>query len=230
MGQQINLLPVIFISLKNSTIFVLSKYMKYIGLMLLFCCVVSRVWSQTQLPHPKIGKNDTISTYLTELNGELVPWVVLQEVPIVAARIFETEADRKAYLRLKYNVYKVIPYARIAGDKYRQLQRDLATTNDKGKQKELIKACEIQVKELFNTQVKNLTITQGEILIKLIDRETGTTSYELAKQLKGSFHAFMFQSVARIFGHNLKEEYDQDQERDIEAILRQAGYYSNRYN
>lgn len=204
--------------------------MKYIGLMLLFCCVMGHVMSQTLPPKPKVGKNDTIKTYLTDLDGELVPWVILPEFPVMGIRIFESEADRKAYNRLKYNVYKVIPYARIAGDKYRQLQRDLALTDDKGKQKELIKACELQVKELFNKQIKNLTITQGEILIKLIDRETGTTSYELAKQLKGGFHAFMFQSVARIFGHNLKETYDQDQERDIEAILRQAGYYSNRYN
>ncbi len=213
----------------NSIIFVLSKYMKFIGLMLLFCCVVGRVMSQSQLPHPKVGKNDTIKTYLTDLNGELVPWVVLPEFTVKGVRIFASEEDRKAYYRLRYNVYKVIPYARIAGDKYRQLQRDLAVTTDKKQQKELIKTCETQVKELFNSQVKNLTITQGEILIKLIDRETGTTSYELAKQLKGGFHAFMFQSVARIFGHNLKETYDPEQERDIEAILRQAGYYSNRF-
>jgi hypothetical protein len=203
--------------------------MKYIGLMLLFCCVMGRANAQMQLAHPKVGKNDTVKTYLTELNGELVPWVVLPDFPVLGTRIFATEADRKAYFRLKYNVYKVIPYARIAGDKYRQLQRDLALTSDKGQQKELIKKCEKEVKELFNNKIKDLTITQGEILIKLIDRETGTTSYELAKQLKGGFHAFMFQSVARIFGHNLKETYDQDQERDIEAILRQAGYYSNRY-
>jgi hypothetical protein len=203
--------------------------MKYIGLMLLFCCVVGLVRSQTPPPHPKVGKNDTIKTYLTDLDGELVPWVVLPEFPVAGTRIFASDNDRKAYLRLKYNVYKVIPYARIAGDKYRQLQRDLAVTSDKKIQKELVKKCEKEVKELFNSKIKDLTITQGEILIKLIDRETGTTSYELAKQLKGGLQAFMFQSVARIFGHNLKETYDQDQERDIEAILRQAGYYSNRY-
>ncbi len=203
--------------------------MKFIGLMLLFCCVMGRATSQNRPPHPKVGKNDTIKTYLTDLNGELVPWVVLPEFMVKGVRIFASEEDRKAYYRLRYNVYKVIPYARIAGDKYRQLQRDLAVATDKKQQKELIKTCETQVKELFNSQVKNLTITQGEILIKLIDRETGTTSYELAKQLKGGFHAFMFQSVARIFGHNLKETYDPEQERDIEAILRQAGYYSNRF-
>jgi len=204
--------------------------MKYIVFMLLFCCMMGRVMSQSQLPHPKVGKNDTIKTYLTEYNGELVPWIVLPDVPVNGVRIWASEADRKAYNRLKYNVYKVIPYARIAGDKYRQLQRDLALTSNKHEQKELIKKCEKEVKELFNGQIKNLTITQGEILIKLIDRELGTTSYELTKELKGGFQAFMFQSVARIFGHNLKETYDPDQERDMEAILRQAGYYSNRYN
>ncbi len=203
--------------------------MKYIGLVLLFCCVVGRSMSQTLPPHPKVGKNDTIKTYLTNIDGELVPWVVLPEFTVSGTRIFASESDRKAYLRLKYNVYKVIPYARIAGDKYRQLQRDLALTSDKKIQKELVKKCEKEVKDLFNNKIKDLTITQGEILIKLIDRETGTTSYELAKQLKGGLQAFMFQSVARIFGHNLKETYDQDEERDVEAILRQAGYYSNRY-
>ncbi|MBS7564604.1 DUF4294 domain-containing protein [Mucilaginibacter sp. Bleaf8] len=203
--------------------------MKIIAFLLFLCCIAVQGMSQTKLSRVKMGKNDTIKTYMTELDGELVPWIVGQDVNIVDVRIFASEDDRRAYNRLKYNVYKVIPYARIAGDKYRQLQRDLATTSDKGKQKEMVKNCEKQVKELFNREVKNLTISQGEILIKLIDRETGTTSYELAKQLKGGFHAFMFQSVARIFGHNLKETYDPEQERDIEAILRQAGYYANRY-
>lgn len=203
--------------------------MKIIAFLLFLCCIAFQGLSQTKLSRLKMGKNDTIKTYMTELDGELVPWIVGQDVNIIDTRIFASEDDRRAYNRLKYNVYKVIPYARIAGDKYRQLQRDLATTSDKGKQKEMVKNCEKQVKELFNREVKNLTISQGEILIKLIDRETGTTSYELAKQLKGGFHAFMFQSVARIFGHNLKETYDPEQERDIEAILRQAGYYANRY-
>ncbi len=80
---------------------------------------------------------------------------------------------------------------------------------------------------MFNKQVKDLTISQGEILIKLIDRETGYTSYAMVKDLKGGFNAFLLQSVARIFGHDLKETYDPDEQRDIEAILFQAGYSSS---
>ena len=122
---------------------------------------------------------------------------------------------------------KVLPYARFAGQRYRQLQRDLALTGDKKKQKELMKACESEIKTLFNKDIKNLTISQGEILIKLVSRETGATSFALAKELKGGFNAFLFQSVARLFGHNLKETYDASEQRDIETILHEAGYVSS---
>ncbi|MEO6150729.1 MAG: DUF4294 domain-containing protein [Mucilaginibacter sp.] len=207
--------------------------MKFIGLILsLFCCLPVLVNAQTSGPKlvtPATGKTDTIKTYLTELDGELVPWIVLGEVKIVDTRIFASEADRLKYRRLRYNVYKVMPYARFAGERYRQLQRDLALTGDKGKQKILVKACEKEIKTLFNKEIKNLTISQGEVLIKLIDRETGNSSYVMLKELKGGLNAFMMQSVARIFGHDLKEEYDPEVERDIEAIIQSSGldtYYN----
>ena len=77
---------------------------------------------------------------------------------------------------------------------------------------------------MFKREVEDMTISQGEVLIKLVDRETGNTSYDLVKQLKGGLDAFMMQSVARLFGHNLKETYDTNEDRDIEAILHQYGY------
>jgi hypothetical protein len=200
--------------------------MKFIGFVLVFCCFAATALSQNPLPRPKLGKNDTIKTYLTEYQGELIPWMVTQEVKIVDTRIFKSEKEHQDYNRLRYNVYKVLPYMRFASARYQQLQRDLATTGDKSKQKEMIKACEVQIKDLFNREIKNLTITQGEILIKLVNRETGNTSYEMLKEMKGGLNAFMFQSIARIFGHNLKETYDPEQERDIESILRSAGYIS----
>ena len=81
---------------------------------------------------------------------------------------------------------------------------------------------------MFKKEVENLTISQGEILIKLINRETDVTTYGLVKDLKGGFNAFLLQSAARIFGHNLKETYDKDEQRDIEQILQEAGYDSYR--
>ncbi|RCH56490.1 DUF4294 domain-containing protein [Mucilaginibacter hurinus] len=207
--------------------------MKFIGLILsLYCCLPLVVNAQTIDIKPKapvLGKNDTVKTYLTELNGELIPWIVLHEVKIVDSRIFASEEDRLKYRRLRYNVYKVMPYARFAGERYRQLQRELALTADKKQQKKLVKACEKEIKDLFNREIKNLTISQGEVLIKLIDRETGNSSFAMLKELKGGLTAFMMQSAARIFGHNLKEEYDPEVERDIEAIIQQSGldtYYN----
>jgi hypothetical protein len=120
-----------------------------------------------------------------------------------------------------------LPYAKYASQRYEQLQRDLATTADKRRQKQMIDTCENQIKDLFKREVENLTISQGEILIKLIDRQTGNTSYQMVKDLKGGLKAFMFQSLARLFGHNLKETYDPNEERDMEAILQEAGFYAN---
>jgi peroxiredoxin family protein len=202
--------------------------MKFITLMLLFCCTLAIANAQDDKRAASVilGKNDTVKTYMTKLDGELVPWIVLPEVVIVDTRIFASAQDRANYFRLKYNIMKVLPYVRFAGARYQKLQRDLALTGDKKQQKILIKACETEVKGLFNKEIKNLTIDQGEILIKLINRETGNTSYDMLKELKGGFKAFVFQSVAKVFGHNLKETYDRDEQRDIETILQQVGYVS----
>ena len=202
--------------------------MKFIGLILLYCCCTLGVANAQEFkPLPvQHGKNDTIRTLVAVVDGITVPWIIGEEVYIVDTRIFKSDRDRQAFNRLRYNVLKVIPYAHYAGSRYRQLQRDLALTGDKKKQKLLVKACEQQIKDMFTKEVKNLSISQGEVLIKLIDREIGTTSYDLVKELKGGFSAFVLQSAARLFGHNLKETYDRDEQRDIESILQKAGYDS----
>ncbi len=202
--------------------------MKFIGFLLFFSCAGLLVNAQVKLPQPlQLGKNDTIRTYVTEVDGELMPMYVGKEVIIRDVRIFKTQADHDNYRRLKYNIYKVLPYARYASERYAQLQRSLATTTDKRRQKRMVDTCENEIKGLFKKEIENLTISQGEILIKLIDRQTGNTSYEMVKDLKGGIKAFMFQSLARLFGHNLKESYNPGEEHDMEAILQEAGFYAN---
>jgi len=204
--------------------------MKFISFLLLLCCAVGLANAQDQAPIKPaplmVGKNDTIRTYQTIVDGQLTPSIFYPEVKVFDERVFKSQADRDAYRLLEYNVRKVIPYAHFAGERYRQLQRDLALTADKKKQKELVSSCNEQIKDLFKREIEDLTISQGEILIKLIDRETGNTSYDLVSDLKGGLDAFMLQSVARIFGHNLKETYDAGEDRDIETILQKAGYDS----
>lgn len=167
------------------------------------------------------GKNDTVAVALTRLaDGSLVPWLPMSEVALIGKGKPMTAEQLAYFRRLRYNVMKVWPYAVIARQRYDNLQMQLAVTGDRKQQKRLVKQCDEEIKKLFNKEIKNMTITQGDILIKLIDRETGNSSYEMVRQLRGGFTAFSYQVVAKVFGHNLKEKYDAQQERDIETIVR----------
>ncbi|WP_374742705.1 DUF4294 domain-containing protein [Parapedobacter sp. 2B3] len=159
-----------------------------------------------------------VATTLVE--GERLPWMLVPEVTVTRTRVFKSPEDKARYLRLRYNVIKVLPYAKYAQEKYQQLYRDLAVTGNRREQKQLVKACEKEIKDMFNREVKKLTISQGEILIKLIDRQTGNSSYEVVKDLRGGVTAFFYQSIARVFGHNLKNTYSAEDDFEIENIIR----------
>lgn len=206
--------------------------MKKIAIFLSFLCwgVVEMTFAQDNYStvYRKQGEKILLPTTLLP-NGDRIAWVLLPEVNITVPRTFKSEADRKAYMRLRYNVLKVLPYARIAEEKYKQLHRDLAQTNNRREQKRLVKATEKEIKALFEKEIKNMTITQGEILLKLIDRQTGNSSYEVVKELRGGVSAFFYQSLAKLFGHDLKNDYHPFQDREIENIIRNAersrGFY-----
>ncbi len=204
--------------------------MKFYRLVFLLIVIIAgRVEASAQvtdpLKFPPKGKNDTIRVAGTNEGGEMIPWIPLHEVPIYGVRIFKTPQERAAYNRLRYNVMKVMPYALFAKRRYEQLERDIAMTTNKREQKKLIKACDAEIKQMFNKEIKELTITQGKILTKLVDRELGRTTFDIVKQTKGGLTAFVYQSVARVVGHNLKSTYDPQEDRDIEAIIASSGYY-----
>lgn len=128
-----------------------------------------------------------------------------------AVNIEETAVNRKKklkYDRLMQKVIKVYPYAHAAGEVMHQCEEQFKVITDEKDQKELLDLAEEEMKREFEKDLKSLTISEGVILIKLIDRQTGETSFDLIRQLKGRFSAFMWQSVARLFGHNLKDDYD----------------------
>lgn len=154
------------------------------------------------------------------IDGERMPWAVIPEVLITRQRVFKNAEAKARYMRLRYNVIKVLPYAQYAQNRYTQLHRDLALTGSKREQKKLVKACEKEIKDMFNKEIKKLTISQGQILIKLIDRQTGNSSYEVVRDLRGGVSAFFYQSIAKVFGHNLKNEYDPEEDFEIENIIR----------
>lgn len=171
--------------------------------------------------------NGPVMMATTMVNGEKMLWSLIPEVQINRRQLFSSKEAEARYLRLKYNVMKVLPYAHFAQTRYEQLHRDLAMTNSKREQRRLVKACEKEIKDMFNREVKNLTVSQGKILVKLIDRQTGQSSYEVVQDLRGGVTAFFYQSIAKMFGHNLKNQYDPQEDLEIESILRSLGYHAS---
>lgn len=201
---------------------------KIVVSLLLMFFLLTKVYGQEKqqlltLPHYGEGTPETIGYYLTTKleSGEVVPWFAIEEVVVRANRVWSSEEQKQNYLRLKRNVLRVLPYAIYAQKRYEQLDRDLALANSKREEKALIKACEQEIKEKINNEVKNLSVSQGKILIKLIERQTGNTSYELVKDMRGSVTAFVYQGVARVFGHNLKNTYNAAEDFEIENIIRE---------
>lgn len=142
------------------------------------------------------------------INGDTVPSIRLPDIWVYANYNYKNKKQYEAWNRTKYNVKKVYPYAILAAAKLKEYNRILEKMPNESTRKAYMKTVEKELKAEFEEPLKDLSMTQGKILLKLIDRETGNTSYELVKDLRGGFQAFMWQSVARLFGSNMKSEYD----------------------
>ncbi len=154
------------------------------------------------------------------IEGDTVPVVNLQPVYIVSVRKFASHKEEVRYTRLVRYVKKVYPYAKLAAKKLNEYEVVLkAAKNDKERSK-IMKRAEKELREEYEGKLRNFTITQGKILIKLIDRETRYSSYELLKQLRSGIYAGIWQGVGKIFGYDLKVKYDpQGEDRQIEQIV-----------
>ncbi len=155
------------------------------------------------------------------IKGDTLPYINLKEVNIYSLRIPHSQREKRKLTRLIKNVKKVYPYAKLAGIKLRQYDKLLSEAKTDKQRRKLMKKAEKEINEKYGAQLKKLTFTQGRILIKLIDRETGETSYNLVQQLRGNFTAFFYQAFARLWGYNLKTRYDPEgEDRQIEIIVR----------
>ena len=142
------------------------------------------------------------------IDGDTIAYMVLPVVKIYAPRIFKSSKDERKWSKLVRDVKKVYPYAVIANDKIKEYDAKLVKIDSDSEKKRMMKLAEDDLKSQFEKDIRNMTYSQGTILIKLIDRETGNTSYEIVKEFRGVLSAFFWQSVARFFGANLKDEYD----------------------
>jgi len=130
------------------------------------------------------------------------------------------EEKKQNYLTLKRRVKKTLPYAKMAALKMKAMEDKLNTITDKKAKKKYIKECEASLKELYMDQLKNLTIGEGQVLMKLLHRETGKTSWAIMRNYRGTGEALFWQAFGSIYGHDLKVEYDPIIDYQIENIIR----------
>ena len=167
-------------------------------------------------------REGTPAAYRVE-NGDTVYYVHLREIVVRAPRKFKNAAEERQYWKLVYNVKKTYPYAKLAGKKLHELNEHYLKLPTEKERKAYSKKVEDDLKAEFEGELRKMTISQGRILLRLVDRETGNTTYEILKDFRGSLSAFFWQGVARLVGSNLKTRYDpsQGEDKTIELIIKE---------
>ncbi|TVR74626.1 MAG: DUF4294 domain-containing protein [Marinilabiliales bacterium] len=156
----------------------------------------------------------------TVWRGDTILHSSIEEVSIYPVPQFSSRREYRRYQRLIHNLKIVYPYALLAAEKLDEMNHAFLELKTERDRRAFVKQVEQELMNEFEDELKKLTITQGRLLIKLIDRETGNTSYELVRELRGSFSAFFWQAVARLFGSNLKNTFDAEgEDKLIDQIL-----------
>ncbi|MCC6634648.1 MAG: DUF4294 domain-containing protein [Chitinophagaceae bacterium] len=173
---------------------------------MLFCALNTRAQNSNSVTTNTL--KPVYKVWAEVVNGDTIPSIRLSDVWIYADYPYKSRKQREAWTRTKYNVKLVYPYAILASAKLKEYNTILEKMPNEKTRKAYMKVVEKELRAEFEEPLKDLSITQGRILLKLIDRETSHTSYELVKGFRGDFQAFMWQSVARLFGNNMKAKYD----------------------
>lgn len=148
-------------------------------------------------------------------NGDSIP--LIHSLPVY---VFSRGVDLRRYRKLVDAVKRVYPIAQLAKARMAEMEEELCRLPTKKEQKAYVKQVYRDIKAEYTPVLKHMTRTQGRVLLKLIDRETEYTAYEILKEFRGGFVAGFWQGVSRIFGQNLKSEYDKDgEDRMIEQIV-----------
>lgn len=149
----------------------------------------------------------------------------LEEVYLLKKVKFISEKDRRRYLILRRKTRKVYPYAKLASERLTTMTERLKTIEKKSERKRYTKRIQKYIEGEFSEKLKKLTHTEGQILVKLIHRQTGRTAFDLVKELRTGWRAFWYNTTANLFEISLKEEYrpfDVDEDYLIEDILERS--------
>jgi hypothetical protein len=194
----------------------------------IFFFLLLNAWSQTKNPErDTIQEQDTIQKeYFIVVGDTLVRETIdLDEVLILGKLKFKSDLDRRKYLILRRKTRKVYPYAKLASERLLELESRLDQIKSKRDRKRYTKIVQNYIDDQFSAELKKLTHTEGQILVKLVHRQTGVTAYSLIKELKSGWRAFWYNSTASLFDISLKEEYHPESNQEdylIEDILQRS--------
>jgi hypothetical protein len=171
----------------------------------------------------RFSKNDTIWSAVIIYEGDTIPARILVAVDVIHPMSRAMRKRYEAMTRLRNAVYVTYPYARKAGIILNDMNVQLAMMNSESEKKDYIKSKERELKKEFTDPMEKLSVYQGKVLMKLINRQTGNNCYDIIKEYRGSFSARVWQTVAFFFGSSLKQPYDaQGDDHDIEVIVQEV--------
>nr|WP_298902819.1 DUF4294 domain-containing protein [uncultured Psychroserpens sp.] len=173
-----------------------------------------------------VEQDSTLVQYIYVEGDSIVKEAIdLNEVLVLNKINFSDRKERVQYLILKRKTLKVYPYAKLAADRLTTLKRRLETLDKKRDKKRYAKKIQKYIEDEFSAELKKLTRTEGQILVKLIHRQTGKTTFQLIKELRSGWRAFWFNSTAKLFDISLKREFNPMEVKEdffIEDILERA--------
>ena len=162
----------------------------------------------------------TIKSFAVQYNPlDSTYYITLPTCDIVSDRVFKTAKEKADWNTLKANVKKVYPYSIYVKMKLAEMDAQLAFYKTQKERSSFITKSEKELISSFESEIKKLTVTQGKILVKLIDRETNSSSYQIIKERRGIVPSMLWQGVSLMFGGNLKVKYNKESDKNIEDIV-----------
>jgi Domain of unknown function (DUF4294) len=171
----------------------------------------------------RFGRNDTIWSEVIVYEGDTIPAKTYSFVEVDHHMTHAMRRRLDEMTRLRNAVYVTYPYARKAGIILNDMNVQLAKMNSESEKNDYVKSKEKELKKQFTDPMEKLSVYQGKILMKLINRQTGNNCYDIIRQYRGGFSARLYQTVAFFFGSSLKQPYDaQGSDHDIEVIVQEV--------
>lgn len=162
-----------------------------------------------------------IVCHATIENKDTIPLFYLKTYNVIDFKGKLSKKEIRRRTKLVRNVIKVYPYARLAAAKLHEYDSLLISIPDDAKRKKAMKQVEKAFVKAYTPIIEDMTFSQGIVLLKLVDRETGKTTYRIVDELRGKITAFFYQSIARLWHYNLKDNYDpKGSDKEIESIVR----------